>query len=171
MSKGTTPPHDDLVPVAVAARQLGIAPRQVRRYAEKLGDRDRTPRDMSPLRVRVSSVRVLMEQAPRRPKRAQDTSRDIEDKVGTMTRDALGTVPRDNRDTEVLRLQAELDRKDLQLQAAERELAAVRRERDTLEGYVSDLRRLLPPAPEEQDTTRRASARRRPWWPFGRKRT
>jgi len=88
-----------------------------------------------------------------------------------MTRDALGTVPRDNRDTEVLRLQAELDRKDLQLQAAERELAAVRRERDTLEGYVSDLRRLLPPAPEEQDTTRRAPARRRPWWPFGRKRT
>lgn len=47
---------EEWVTVAEAARRLGLHEKQVRRYASRLSEQDRTPAGQSPLRVRVSAL-------------------------------------------------------------------------------------------------------------------
>lgn len=49
-----TEPDEGFVTVAEAAQAMGIDPRQVRRYADRLSETDRTPNGQRPLRVRLS---------------------------------------------------------------------------------------------------------------------
>lgn len=115
-----------LVPVATAARELGVDARQVRRYAARLQPPDRTPDGTTPLRVRVEAVRAL--------RSAQKDER---------TRDRTGVLVSVREAAALRELLAEKDRRIAGLEA---NLADVRRAYAQLEGAYQDVRRLLPPA-------------------------
>lgn len=90
---------DEWLTVAEAARRLGIAPRQVRRYADKLGTGDRDTggtssgqgQGPSPLRVRFSAVAALRADGGTKGQ-SRDTDRDKD-------RDTQGQSPGTPEDT------------------------------------------------------------------------
>lgn len=80
---------DEWGTVIEVAKRLELHARQVRRYAEKLGPKDRTPEGQTPLRVRVSSIMALQQRTAfgavrLETERTQDgTGRDKRDSVPT----------------------------------------------------------------------------------------
>lgn len=78
VAEGPAQAPEPLLTVAHAARRLGVDPKQVRRYADKLTRQDRTPIGQSPVRVRLSAVQALRDgaklEAEARKDSGQDTS-------------------------------------------------------------------------------------------------
>ncbi len=68
--------EEKLLTVAEAARRLRVDPKQIRRYADKLTGQDRTPADVSPLRVRLSAVEALREGAKSEASSEKDIGQD-----------------------------------------------------------------------------------------------
>lgn len=169
--------EDDLVTIAEAAKALGIDQRQVRRYAGQVRTEDRTPTDIRPVRVRLSSVRVLIKRIPPSHRVHIDRSSG-KDKVSASTQ-LSGQVSADPRDIELITIKIELA-------AAQREAALLRHTMEVLEQSNRDLRRMLPPAPDPVatpgevvsapptaavpiETSTDTQPTRRPWWAWRRR--
>ncbi len=76
-AEGILSPPEPLLTVAHAARRLGVDPKQVRRYADKLTGQDRTPVGQSPVRVRLSAVQALRDGAKAGAEDRKDSGQDI----------------------------------------------------------------------------------------------
>lgn len=76
-AEGVLPPPEPLLTIAHAARRLGVDPKQVRRYADKLTGQDRTPIGQSPVRVRLSAVQALRDGVKSEAESRKDSEQDI----------------------------------------------------------------------------------------------
>jgi len=122
----------EFVTIAEAARRLGIAPRQVRRYAERLKPEDTcrdtigtgTGKDSVPLRVRFSAVIALRDEGKAQGQgkdttedRDRDTVGTVEDSVPALLRDIIA-----RQDAEIANLRASLNKSQENTAAALAEL-------------------------------------------------
>lgn len=151
---------DSLVSVEEAARVLGLHPRQVRRYAEKLNPPDRTPDRTRPLRVKLEAVEQLR----------QATTQDQKRPIGHRTQDTghHRTVLKVS-ETEVNLLRELLAEKDRSIEQLRARVDDLQRANEGKDKHISDLRRLLPAASEDRTLDRTEqpvsiSLWRRLWW-------
>lgn len=88
--------NEEMLTVAETARQLGIDPKQVRRYAEKLTGQDRTASGHVPLRVRLSAIAALRPSASPSedaPPNAIPDSENTRDRTGQDTTEKMSLIP------------------------------------------------------------------------------
>lgn len=140
--------EQEFVTIEAAAAALGLHPRQVRRYAEKLSPPDRTPDRTRPLRVKLDAIERL--------RHAQNGHR-------TQDRTVLKVS-----ETEVTLLRELLAEKDRSIEQLRARIDDLQRANEGKDKHIEDLRRLLP-APEDRTSDGTAqevsvSAWRRLWW-------
>lgn len=142
---------DEWVTVAECARRLGIDQKQVRRYAGRLADTDRTPADTSPMSVRLSAVVSIRKRSTEREisrrspvNRPPDTDRTLADSQQDMSAQNV-------RET-LAALQAQYEH---QLADKSADIAFLRQELEAGRIERAELRRLLL---IEQDAVKRLTS-------------
>lgn len=178
----TEEPVPEWLTVAEAARRLNIDAKQVRRYAGRLSEADRTPAGQVPLRVRLASLLAQREAGGSAPK----TSTKAEDRTGHPAGQGHGTGQDPGKDVPPVEgtlpaivyqklladKDGEIDYLRGQLRLAQENLAREQLLRLNITPESGWMERAGPDVGhaagqdtgQGQDTAEEAQAGKRPWW-------
>lgn len=149
---------DEWLTIAEAARRLAIDPKQVHRYAAKLGEADKRLDMSGHVLLRLGAIVTLREKglAGRRAIAAPDEA------LPALREDMSGHVPSAITFGLVMGLLATLEEKEARIRELNETLA---HEREVTQTML----KALPPATEHTSTTPEQTSNKRSWWAWWRR--